>query len=75
MRMVILAPFTRIGSEKAKSVTKIDMVKPIPPRILAPINCIQDVCDGFCANPNRMENQENKKIPIGFPTTKPSKMP
>ena len=63
------------GSEKAKLSIKIDIVKPIPPKIPMAANCIQEDPSGKTANFNLTTNRLNKKIPKGLPTTSPTKIP
>lgn len=60
---------------KAKIVTKMDIVNPIPPRKPAPIICFQDTSLGSCDNPILTANALNRKMPSGFPTNKPTKIP
>ena len=63
------------ASSKASKVTKIDIVKPIPPRIATPNNSVQLMFLGSSQMPNFTAMNVNKVIPIGFPITNPKKIP
>ena len=56
-RTPTLASLIRTGSLKASSVTKRDMVKPMPARVPAPDSCPQVTPSGRDALPLRMISQ------------------
>ena len=63
------------ASSKASKVTKIDIVKPIPPRIATPNNSVQLMFLGSLQMPNFTAMNVNKVMPIGLPNTKPMNIP
>ena len=73
--MAILEKTITSGSLKAKSVMKIDIVKPIPPSIPAPRICAHFKLLGKAHNPALTPIEEKSKIPNGFPITKPKIIP
>ena len=73
--MAIFAISMVATSVNDKLVTKMDMVKPIPPKMHAPNRSIHFNCPGFLAHFAFTEKKENKKIPSGLPTTSPPKIP
>ena len=75
IRMANLEWSITSGSLKASMVTKMDMVKPIPPKIPTPNNWLQVVPFGFSASFKRIDNQLKKKSPSGFPKTSPRMIP
>ena len=62
-------------SSNAKSVTKMDMVKPIPPRNPIPIIFFQFKSSGKWVNFNFTDKYVKRKIPIGFQRTSPKMIP
>ncbi len=60
---------------KASKVIKMDMVKPIPPNIPAPIMSFQRNSLGKEQMPRLTAKNENNQIPKGFPITKPAIIP
>ena len=54
---------------------KIDMVKPIPPNIPAPIIFDHFNSFGKTHHPKLTPRSEKRKIPNGFPTISPNKIP
>lgn len=62
-------------SVKAKSVTKIDIVKPIPPKIPAPKIDGQVNPSVSFAHFNFTAKNENKYIPKGLPIASPKTIP
>lgn len=75
MRMANLESLIRVLSVKARMVTKIDIVNPIPPKIPTPNSLLQLVPGGLSANFSLMESQVKMKIPTGFPATSPNIIP
>ena len=63
------------ASSKASKVTKIDIVKPIPPNMATPNNSVQLMFFGSSQMPNLTAMKVNNVIPIGFPSTNPIKIP
>lgn len=74
-RTAILPLFTNSVPEKARVSTKIDIVKPIPPRQATPMRMGQLEFLGITPRPNLIVNQHRNKIPIGLPKTNPQKTP
>lgn len=64
-----------VTSSKASKVTKIDIVKPIPPKNpTANMDC-QFKSRGSLQIPNFTANKLKAKIPTGFPTISPNAIP
>ena len=63
------------ASSKARSVIKIDIVKPIPPNIPAPIMFPHFKSLGNAHSPKRIPSKEKSPIPNGLPTISPNKIP
>ena len=74
-RMMNFALLITVTSSKAKRVTKIDIVKPIPPK--KPTANMDFHCKsrGSLQIPNFTANKLSVKIPIGFPTIRPTAIP
>jgi len=70
-RIAILAIFRNPSSWNARPVVKIDIVKPIPARVPIHNICGQLTCCGSLAILNKTSMRLNKKMPTGFPITKP----
>ena len=49
-----------------------DIVKPIPAITPTDPSCPQETPSGMVANPPRIASQDESKIPIGFPRSKPT---
>ena len=64
-----------VVSVKAKLSTKMAIVKPMPPKIPAPINFLRLILLDKLAIPNFTAIKLAKTIPKGLPSTKPKKMP
>ena len=73
--MAILHSIIIFGSEKAKSVMNIDMVKPIPASIETPKNYFIFTPSGKLQKPSAIEMDENKIISKGLLKIKPHTMP
>src|SRR5690606_8586364 len=65
----------RCSPEKDRIAIKIDMVKPIPPKIPTPKICFHCALEGILQTPSFTEIQENNVIPIGLPTNNPRIIP
>ena len=74
-RMMNFALLITVTSSKAKRVTKMDIVKPIPPKNPTPNMDFQCKSLGSLQIPNFTTNKLNAKIPIGFPTIRPTTIP
>jgi len=74
-KIPILARSEINGSAIASPVTNNDIVKPIPPKKPSPKTCFQLTPVGKDAIPITVDSQENKTMPIGLPTTRPSTTP
>ena len=59
----------------ARSVMKIDIVKPIPPKKPAPTIFFHFKSDGITQSPKPTPINEKRKIPNGFPITSPAIIP
>ena len=75
IRMMNLALLMIWWSSNANKVTKIDMVKPIPPKNPMLIIFFQFKSEGNLHSPTETAKKLNREIPIGFPNTKPSIIP
>lgn len=73
--MAILEKLIISGELKAKSVMKIDIVKPIPPKNPAPKIVLQFKSFGNVQRLNEIPKNENKTIPKGLPITNPKIIP
>lgn len=62
-------------SVKASMVVNIDMVNPIPASVPIPNTCFQFTFEGKLATFNPTMILQARKIPNGFPITRPKKMP
>ena len=62
-------------SRKASSVINIETVKPMPAIRPTPTICVQLVPAGSWPLPKRTKSQEAPKMPIIFPTARPSIIP
>ena len=75
INMANLAWALTAGSSNANSEIKIDMVKPIPAIIAAPVMVPQLVFSGNSDIPNFTNNAEKLNIPMHFPTISPAAIP
>ncbi|MNE69492.1 hypothetical protein D3C80_1652190 [compost metagenome] len=73
--MAILEKTITSGFLKARTVMKIDIVKPIPPSIPAPKICAHFKFLGSTHKPEVTPTDEKSKIPSGLPTTRPRIIP
>ena len=73
--MPTLAAVMSVSLSKARSLTKSDMVKPIPARQPAPTTWAQVTPAGSRPLPLRTTNQLMRVIPNGLPTTSPAMIP
>ena len=64
-----------VESSKANKVTKIDIVKPIPPKNPTPIIDFQFKSLGSSQIPDFTAKKLRVKIPRGFPTMSPNAIP
>ena len=64
-----------VASSNANKVTKIDMVKPIPPKNPMPRIDFQFKFVGSLQNPIFTANKLRVNIPMGFPTISPKAIP
>ena len=64
-----------VESSKANKVTKIDIVKPIPPKNPTPIIDFQFKSLGSWQIPDFTAKKLNAKIPRGFPMMSPNAIP
>ena len=60
------------GSSSARPARNRAMVKPIPPRHAAPASAGHETPADNCARPHRTLNQLNRRMPSGFPKTRPA---
>ena len=74
-RMMNFALLITVTSSKAKRVTKMDIVKPIPPKNPTPNMDFQCKSRGSLQIPNFTANKLSVKIPIGLPTMSPNAIP
>ena len=74
-RMMNFALLITVTSSKAKRVTKMDIVNPIPPNIPTPAIFFQFKFFGNLVNFSCTAKKQNVTIPIGFPNTKPNRIP
>lgn len=74
-RMMNFALLIIVASSKANKVTKIDIVKPIPPKKPTPIIDFQFKSPGSWQIPNFTAKKLRAKIPRGFPTMSPKAIP
>ena len=74
-RMMNFALLITVTSSKAKRVTKMDIVKPIPPKKPTPITDFQFRPSGSLQMPKLTATKVRTNIPKGFPTTKPRAIP
>ena len=75
IRIAIFELFTMSSLSNARRVTKIDIVKPIPPKKPAPIIFFHFKSDGIRQSPKPAPINEKRKIPKGFPITRPAIIP
>lgn len=74
-RMMNLALLIIVASSKANKVTKIDIVKPIPPKNPTPIMDFQFKSLGSSHIPSFTAKKLRAKMPRGFPTMSPNAIP
>ena len=75
IRIAIFELLTTLSLANARSVMKIDMVKPIPPKNPAPIMFFHFKSDGITQSPKPTPINEKRKIPKGFPIVRPAMIP
>ena len=66
-RIAIFELVTMSSFSNARSVTKIDIVKPMPPKKPAPTIFFHFKSDGITQSPKPVPINEKRKIPKGFP--------
>ena len=64
-----------VSLSKARSVIKIDIVNPMPPKNPTPIIDFQFKSSGSLQSPNETAKNVNRKMPSGFPTISPAAIP
>ena len=64
-----------VSLSKARSVTKIDIVNPIPPKKPTPKIDLQFKSPGSLQSPNATAKNVNRKMPNGLPTISPTAIP
>ena len=64
-----------VSLSKARSVIKIDIVNPMPPKNPTPTIDFQFKSSGSLQSPNETAKNVNRKIPNGFPTISPAAIP
>lgn len=74
-KMLIFELWTIAALSKAKTVIKIDIVNPIPPKKPAAMICFQSTSSGNSDKPILTAKKLNKAMPKGLPTSNPAKMP
>jgi hypothetical protein len=75
MRIAIFDCVISSGLSNARSVMKIDIVKPIPPSSPTPISCFHFKSCGNAQSPSETVMKLERKIPSGLPTINPAKIP
>lgn len=75
IKIASFAAFIISASLKAKRLINIDIVKPIPPKILTEKICLRLIFFPNVEMPVVMASQTNKVMPIGLPKIKPSETP